>query len=251
MNDSLNERDNETPDQEIREENAKPKTKTKLTTDKKLRHTVATALFVALAYLAMFVFRIQVAGLLTFDLKDAVMCVGAFWLGPIAGVLMTALVALLEFLTVSSTGPYGLLMNFLSSASFVLAASVIFRIRRTRLSAIVGLIAAIPFMTAVMMVANLFITPLYTGMTTEDVANKIPTLLLPFNLVKATLNAAITALLFQPVRTALHRVKIVEADLAPAPKRRAWLVPAVAALIAVASCLVFFFVLDGEFSWLR
>ncbi|MBR4336332.1 MAG: hypothetical protein IKP74_07760 [Clostridia bacterium] len=40
-------------------------------TDLHVRRTVATALFAALAYLMMFVFRIQV-GFLTFDLKDAI-----------------------------------------------------------------------------------------------------------------------------------------------------------------------------------
>ena len=96
--------------------------------DRHVRKTVAAALFAALAYLVMFVFRIQVAGFLTFDLKDAVMMIGALFLGPVAGVSIAATVALLEMISVSSTGFYGFLMNFLASASFILPAAILYRI---------------------------------------------------------------------------------------------------------------------------
>ena len=70
-------------------------------TDLHVRRTVAAALFAALAYLFVFVFRIQVAGFLTFDLKDAVMTLGALFLGPVAGVAIALAVALLEMVSVS------------------------------------------------------------------------------------------------------------------------------------------------------
>jgi len=218
--------------------------------DLRLRRMVAAALFAALAYLFVFVFRIQVAGFLTFDFKDAVMAIGAIFLGPVAGVATAAVVALLEFVSVSSTGPYGLLMNFASSASFILPASILFRFRRTRLSMVVGLVLSVFFMLAVMMPLNLLIDPLYLHVSREQVAELIPPTLLPFNAVKGTLNAALTALLFQPVRNALHRVQILPPDEEPR-RLPAWVIPAVAGVIAVASCLVCFLVLDGKFSLFR
>lgn len=215
-----------------------------------LRKTVATALFAALAFLGVFVFRFQVAGFLTFDFKDAVMTVGSLWLGPVAGVLMAAVVAFFEFISVSSTGPYGLLMNFISSASFILPAAILFRSFRRQWSAIVGLVFSVIFMVAVMIPMNLLITPLYSGAPRSVVADMIPGTLLPFNVIKGTMNAALTALLFQPVRRALKGVKILPPD---EERRRAaaWILPVVAGVVAVAAVLIFFFVLDGKFSLFR
>ena len=214
--------------------------------DLHVRRTVAAALFAALAYLFVFVFRIQVAGFLTFDLKDAVMTLGALFLGPIAGVAIALGVALLEMVSVSSTGFYGFLMNFLASASFILPAAILYRLRRTRPSAIFGLILSALFMTAVMIPLNLLITPLYTGAPRSAVVNLIPGTILPFNLVKGTLNAAVTALLLQPVAKALHRVRLLppETEKSRVP---AWVIPTVAGIVAVAAVLVFVFVLEGKF----
>jgi riboflavin transporter FmnP len=211
---------------------------------------VATALFASLAFLCVFVFRFQVAGFLTFDFKDAVMTVGSLWLGPVAGVLMAAVVAFFEFVSVSSTGPYGLLMNFVSSASFILPAALLFRFRRTRVSAMIGLSLSVVFMLAVMMPLNILIDPLYLHVSREKVLELIPPTLLPFNLVKGVLNAALAALLFQPVRRALNSVEILPPDEEPR-RLPAWVIPVTAGVIAVAAALVFFLVLDGKFRFIR
>ena len=226
-----------------------PKKRAPMQSDVHLRRMVAAALFAALAYLCVFVFRIKI-GFLTFDFKDAVMTVGSFCLGPVAGILTAAVVSLFEMISVSSTGPYGLLMNFVSSASFILPASILFRVRRTRRSAMIGLAFSVIVMVGVMLPMNLLITPLYQHVDRSVVAKMIPTTLLPFNLVKGLMNAALTALLFQPVRNALHRVQILPPDEEPR-RLPAWVIPAVAGVIAVASCLVCFLVLDGKFSLFR
>ena len=220
-----------------------------LTSDLRLRRMIAAALFAALAYLCVFVFRIKI-GFLTFDFKDAVMTVGSFWLGPIAGIVTAAIVSLFEMISVSSTGPYGLLMNFVSSVGFILPAAFFFHFRRTRVSAMIGLTLSVVCMVGVMLPMNLWITPLYQNVPRSVVVKMIPGTLLPFNLVKGVMNAALTALLFQPVRTALHRVKI----LPPDEERRklpAWVIPTVAGVVAVAACLICFLVLDGKFSLFR
>ena len=228
---------------------APPKKRASASSDVRLRRMIAAALFAALAYLCVFVFRIRI-GFLTFDFKDAVMTVGAFWLGPVAGVVTAAIVSLFEMISVSSTGPYGLLMNFASSAAFILPASVLFRLFRTRRSAVFGLFASVFTMVAVMLPLNLLITPLYQNVPRSVVADMIPGTLLPFNLVKGMMNAALTALLFQPVRRALHRVKILPPDEEPR-RLPAWVIPTAAGVVAVASCLVCFLVLGGKFSLFR
>lgn len=69
---------------------------------------VLAAVFSAIAYLCMLVFPIKVS-FLTLDIKDSVIAIGALYLGPAAGILISAVVALVEMVTVSQTGFYGFL----------------------------------------------------------------------------------------------------------------------------------------------
>ena len=72
-----------------------------------LKKITIVGMLSAVAYLCMFLFKFKV-GFLTFDLKDAVLTVIAFLYGPIYGVISSVLVALLELVSVSDTGIYGL-----------------------------------------------------------------------------------------------------------------------------------------------
>ena len=173
------------------------------------KRLVITALFCALAYVCVFVFRIKVS-FLTFDAKDAIIAISSLLYGPITGVIVSSVVSLLEFLTVSDTGVYGLIMNILSTISFVLPASIIYKYRKTNLGAVLGLLTGVFCMTAVMLAANLLITPYYMGVDISVVKGLLPTLILPFNFTKSVLNAALTMLIYKPTVNALRVTKLVE-----------------------------------------
>lgn len=173
---------------------------------------VVMAIFCALAYATMFVFRFNVT-FLTFDLKDVFLTIGGLLFGPVAAVVMSLLVAVLEFITVGDTGFYGFIMNFASSAVFTGVCALVYKYKKKLSGAIIGLVAAVIAMTGVMMILNLIVTPLYMENTTSgDVAKMIPTLLLPFNLTKAVFNAALVLLLYKPVSRALKAVKLMPAS---------------------------------------
>ncbi len=173
---------------------------------------VLCGVFTALAYVCVCVFRIKVS-FLTLDIKDALIATAAMLLGPIAGMVISLLVSLIEMLTISDTLYYGFIMNFLSSASFSVVASLIYRSRKNLVYAVIGLVTAIFSVTAVMMLANLLITPHFmVGATTKDVIALIPKLLLPFNFVKAVLNAALVMLIYKPISATLVRAKIIKKE---------------------------------------
>ena len=168
--------------------------KTEKTTEK-IKKISAVAMFCALSFVCVFAFRlVNIGGFLTFDAKDAVMAVGAMFFGPVAGLIMSFAVTFLEAITISTTGPWGFLMNFMSSAAFTVIASAIYKKRRSMSGAVIGLISAVGVNTLLMIAANLFITPIYLGVARETVAAMIPTLLLPFNLIKSLLNASLVML---------------------------------------------------------
>ena len=227
----------------------------------KIKKMTGVAMFAALAYLSMIVLRIpDIGGFLTMDFKDVIITVSAMFFGPTSAVFIAVLVPLLEFITISGTGVYGLIMNVLSSLTFSLTASIIYKYKKTFWGAVVGLVSAVFAVTAVMMAANLIITPYYMNMPTEAVAALIPKLLLPFNLTKAIFNAAVTLILYKPLTSAMRRTDFFgkkrpmqEIEQTPEEKKRARirtiLLLIIGGAIAIASILVIIFVWGGHISF--
>ena len=211
----------------------------------KLRKIIVIALFCAIAYIFTYFPKFKVM-FLTFDIKDAVMTIGAMYFGPLSAVIMTTIVSLIEFLTVSDTGVYGLIMNFIASTTFCLTASLIYKYNKKLLGAVMSLISAALAMTAVMMLANLFITPYYMGVTKAEVQSMIPTLFFPFNLSKGVLNAAVVMLLYKPLSNVLKRANVFsgkteEKSPAKAYKLSSSIIAAVISLIIIVGTLLFLF----------
>ncbi len=233
------------------------------------RRLVLCAVFAALAYAVMVVFHLKVQ-FLTFDLKDAVITVAGLLLGPLAALSISVLVAVLELITVSDTGFYGLIMNMASSVTFSVVASVVYKYRKRLSSAVVGLVSAAVSVVAVMLLLNLLVTPIYqtkvlgVPMSPTDVAKIIAPLLLPFNAVKAVTNASLVLVFYKPISRAMVGAGLlpktestlsVGASSEPSSdgKRRRWqisaLVTAVGILLFVGALLIAFFVLDGRVAW--
>ena len=163
----------------------------------------------AMAYVAMLAVHIKVFDFLTLDPKDAVIAVGGFILGPLAAVTISAVVSLVEMLTVSDTAYIGFFMNFFSTAAFAFTASLIYEKKRTYGGAIGGLCVGVAAMTVVMLLWNYLITPLYMGVPREQVAAMLPTVFLPFNLVKGIINMALTLMIYKPLIIILRNTGIV------------------------------------------
>ena len=185
-----------------------------------LRRLVCMAMLCAVAYVVMYLSKtvfapLTVAGLLTFDLKDVIIAIGGFLFGPISAFIISAVVSLIEMVTVSETGPVGLLMNVLSTIAFVCPASFLYYRRRSLSSAVVGLIVGGVLMTAIMLLWNYLITPLYMNVEREVVATMLPTVFLPFNVVKAAMNGALTIVIYKPVSKALRAARLAPATPAP------------------------------------
>ena len=215
-----------------------------------LLKTVTVAIFIALAYAAVCTFRIKVS-FLTLDIKDALITVAAMIFGPLSAVFMSVSVSLIEMVTISDTLHYGFIMNVLSTLSLSVTASLIYKYKRNMLGAIIGLISGVFAVTAIMMLANVFITPYYMGVDRSVVVGYIPTLLLPFNFTKATLNASITLLIYKPIVTAMRRAGVIRSSGNYKPGKTMIVVTVIAALIIAVSLIVFFKVLGAEIKWFQ
>ena len=216
----------------------------------KIKKMTAVAMFCALAYACTCLIKVPVM-FLTLDVKDSLIILCSLLFGPLAGLFIAIAVPLLEFITISETGVYGLIMNLLSSITFAMVTGVIYRYKKSLMGAIVGLLSGVFAVTAVMMLANLLVTPHFMGTTMDAVASMIPTILLPFNLTKALLNAAIVLLLYKPLSTVLKRIGFLasapkgDSDVAKKGKNvmRSVLISLIAVAIIAGSLAIILFVL--------
>ena len=177
-----------------------------------VRTLSSLGMLTAIAYVVMLLSKAlpQVFGFLQLDVKDTVICIGGFVFGPLAAAIISIVVPLVEMLTASDTGPFGMIMNVLATASFCCTASFVYKKVHTKKGAVMGLTLGVIALTAVMLLWNYLITPLYmTNFSRADIAAMLPTIFLPFNLVKGGLNMALILVLYKPVVTALRRAKLV------------------------------------------
>lgn len=198
----------------------------------------------ALAFVVVAVARIPIMPIdfLKYEPKDVIIAIGGFLYGPMAALLITTVVSVIEMLTISSTGWIGLLMNILSSAGFACTAALIYRKKHTLRGAIFGLLSGVLVMTGLMLLWNYLITPLYMGTPRAEVANMLIPIFLPFNLLKGSLNAALTFLIFRPVLQLLRKTGLFpKKETAAGTKHFVW-IGAVAVLI---TCVLLILVMNG------
>ena len=178
------------------------------------------AMLSAIAFVIVAVVRIPVVMFLKYEPKDVIITIGGFMMGPIASFIISLVVSLIEMVTISDTGIYGAIMNLLSTCAFACTAAFIYKKKHTLKGAVVGLISATILMTAVMLLWNYIITPIYMGMPRAAVAEMLPTVFLPFNLFKGAVNAGITLLIYKPVVGALRKARLIEPSSGTTQKTR-------------------------------
>ena len=166
----------------------------------------------AIAFIAKLISSVfpMVSGFLSFDLKDVIIVITGFMMGPLASVLVTVVVSFVEMVTISSTGPIGFVMNVLASSAFACTASLIYHRNRKMRGAVTGLVSGVLAMTAVMILWNWLITPIYMGVPREVVEGMLLPVFLPFNLIKGGINATLAMLLYKPIVDALRKAKLLE-----------------------------------------
>lgn len=173
--------------------------------DSKTKKITTTAMLCAAAYVVVVVGRIPVVLFLKYDPKDIIITLGGLIWGPMTSFIVSVIVSLIEMVTISENGVLGCIMNIISTCSFACTASVIYKKKRTLSGAVTGLVTGSLMMVLVMLLWNYLITPIYMGYPREAVAELLVPAFLPFNLLKAGLNAGFTFLLYKPITTALRK----------------------------------------------
>lgn len=184
------------------------------------RKTVLIAMLAAVAYMMVALIRVPVVLFLSYEPKDVIITIGGFLLGPMAAFAVSAIVSLVEMVTISQTGLIGCIMNLISTCSFACVAALIYKKKHDLQGAVLGLLAGSASMVIIMLLWNWLITPLYLGGTREAVAAMLLPVFLPFNALKAGLNSAFVLALYKPLTTALRKTRLLPESTSPKRKSK-------------------------------
>lgn len=159
-----------------------------------------------------------------FDISDVPALIGAFAMGPMAGVLVQLFKNLLDLLIDgTTTAGIGELANFIVGSIFAYSAGLIYYKKKTFKNAVIGLVVGTLIMTVSISTINYFVMipfyakifnlPLEAIITMGSALNKyvvdlksmIIFAILPFNLLKGIVVSLVTLLLYKRVSPMLHR----------------------------------------------
>lgn len=198
--------------------------------DKTLR-MVQMAMLAAVSVALVMLLRIPMfLPFLEYDMADIPVLLGAFTMGPAAGLIILLMVSVIQAFLLGGNGWIGLLMHFVATGALLLVASSVYRAGKQHTwSLILGLAAGALTMTAVMIPMNFIFIPKLSfdvplvqslamlgerlfgissgvafgemaGTAFATVKSVVLTALIPFNLVKAGLNSAVFFILFKSLR---------------------------------------------------
>lgn len=168
---------------------------------------------------------------LKLDISAAPIMIGSFMFGPLAGVCMAGVKALVHLCSTQTAG-VGELADFIMTASFALSAGLVYRFHKTKKGAAAACASGVAAIAAAGCLANWFILlPFYQtamGMPLDAIlamcsavnpyinsaAAYILIGVLPFNIIKGVIVCLLTFLLYKRLSVVIHRYT----DAAPKAK---------------------------------
>lgn len=140
------------------------------------------------------------AAFLEYDPADIPILICAFAYGPVAGLLLTVVVSLIQGLTVSAqSGVIGIVMHIFATGCCALVAGSIYRRDKTKKTAIIALVCGAVVQTLMMVLMNMVFTPLFMGAPLETVLAMMIPAIIPFNALKTGINGVVTFLLYKSI----------------------------------------------------
>jgi riboflavin transporter FmnP len=158
------------------------------------------------------------------DLSEIPVLICTFYLGPVAGVTCELIKVLVKLMIKGTTTAFvGDFANFAVGCSFVLPASMIYHAKKSRKTALVGMIVGTLVMTIFGSLFNaVYLLPKFAEMygmpldalvamgtqvnaSITNVSTLVLFAVVPFNLLKGTIDSALTFLLYKRISPILHK----------------------------------------------
>lgn len=187
---------------------------------KKTRSMVVIAMLSAVAVVLM-LFEMPLPFLPPFykiDASELPVIIGAFTLGPLAGVIIEFLKVILNlFMDGTTTAFVGEFANFLIGCAFVVPAAIVYYFKKTRKNAVIGLLLGVVSCTVCGCLLNAYLLlPAYSqafhldvdaliamGTAVNKAIDSMFTFVIfataPLNIIKCTVVSVLTMLIYKPI----------------------------------------------------
>lgn len=139
------------------------------------------------------------APFLVYDPADMPIYITAFAYGPVAGLVVTLVVSLIQAFAFGGDGLYGFLMHFVATGAVAAIIGMMYRHNKTKKTAIRALVVGSIVTIVIMCGMNLIVTPFYMGVDVKAVIAMIPTVIIPFNALKVGINSLLTFILYKRI----------------------------------------------------
>ena len=193
--------------------------------DEKLVKLIKISLLSVMAFLLMYIeLPIPIfPDFLKIDISDLPALLGAFALGPIAGVIVELVKNILHGLLAGKTAFIGELANFLVGGCLVLVSGYVYKTKKSKGGAIIALLIGTIVMSVFAGILNYFVVlPLYekvlgfpidvvvkmgTALNSniKNLASFIILSIIPFNLLKGIVVSGVTLAIYKRVSPILHK----------------------------------------------
>lgn len=199
--------------------------KTNVKTRNKIRTMAQVGMLGAIAVVLM-LFEIPLPFAPSFyeiDFSEVPVLVGSFTMGPIAGITIELIKILLNLaINGTTTAGVGEFANFLIGCAFIVPAAVIYKRKRTRTGAIIGMVSGTVFMAVVGCFLNAYLLlPTYAkafgmpiealvdmGAAVNSQVHSLATFVIfavaPFNLLKGVLVSLIVFIIYKKISPVLR-----------------------------------------------
>ena len=170
------------------------------------------AMLSAMAMIVSLLFYIPIVpavSFLKYEAKDVLVTICGFIYGPMAALFSSSVTAVLEMF-LRGGNMIDVIMDIISTGSFACVAAYMYKKQRTQKGAVLGLFLGSVLMVVLMMVWNYVVTPIYYNMPREAVVALMIPGFLPFNVIKAILNALLIMLLYKPIVRILRNASLLE-----------------------------------------
>lgn len=155
------------------------------------------------------------------DFSEVPVLIGTFSMGPVSGVIIELIKVLLKLLIKgTTTGGVGDFANFLIGCSFILPAGLIYKKKKSRLGAIVGMLVGTASMTVIGVLLNAFVLiPMYSAFMPITEIIKMGQAIFPFidstftfclfcvapfNIIKGLIISLIVFFIYKPMSHLIH-----------------------------------------------
>jgi riboflavin transporter FmnP len=172
--------------------------------NKKILKLAILGLLSAISILLVAIIHIPIfpwASFLEYDPADIPILLGTILYGPISGFVMTVVVSLIQGFTVSAqSGIMGIIMHIFATGSLVLISGFFYKKKPTTKGLLAGLGLGSLAMIVIMILLNLVLTPIFLGAPVQAVIDLLIPAIIPFNVIKAVLNAGIAFILYDRIK---------------------------------------------------